>query len=331
VSVTARIQAAPGATLAQVQLTYSAGGLATNTVFTETMAAAAVTPWTGTNANNPWTVTVLGPGNTFKQTLAANHGTGNPCGLEFDKGTVSLTDSMVTTANPINAAGTSGYVEFWVATSGMIPANGWTLQTSPDNGTTWTTRLSELGGSNHVYQLYRYDLAASERVSTLKLRFQFTGYAAVAPTPAPKANLDDIKVVTVTGSPPVGVAMFDDGLHGDGLAGDGLYGASIPVLPAGTVVTYGITATDSNGGVTTTAAGLGYTVSGVTPVPLNAAVSITGTNVVVQWNAQAGLSYSVQRSTDLVTWTNLPVGPTNLWTDSGALLTAPRRFYRVMR
>lgn len=331
VFVTARIQPASGATITQVQLTYSAGGLTTNTVFTETMAAAAATPWTGTNANNLWTVTTLGPGNTFKQTTAANHGTGNPCGLEFDKGTVNLTDSMLTTANAINAAGSAGYVEFWVLTLNMISPNGWAFQLSTDNGTNWTTRLSELTGLNHVYQLYHYDLLPSERVSTLKMRFQFAGYNAVAPTPAPKANLDDIKVVTTTGSPPLTIPMYDDGLHGDNRAGDGNYGALIPVAAAGTVVTYTITATDSNGGVTTSVTAGTYTVSAVTPTNLLANVALSGSNAVLRWNSQAGLSYSVLSSDDLVTWNNLFVGQTNTWTDLGDLSSTPRRFYRVMR
>lgn len=114
------------------------------------------------------------------------------------------------TANAINAAGSAGYVEFWVFTTAMISPNGWAFQVSIDGGATWTTRLSELTGLNHAYQFYHYDLLPSERVSTLKLRFQFAGYNAVAPTPAPKADLDDIKVVTTTGSPPVTLAMFDD-------------------------------------------------------------------------------------------------------------------------
>lgn len=332
VYVTARIQPAAATTITQAQLTYSAGGLTTNTVFTETMAAAAATPWTGTNANNLWTVTALGPANTFKQTTAANHGTGNPCGLEFDKGTVNLSDSLVATANAINAAGSAGYVEFWVATAGMISPNGWAFQVSIDSGATWTTRLSELTGLNHAYQFYHYDLLPSERVSTLKLRFQFAGYNAVAPTPAPKADLDDLKVVTTTGSPPVSLAMVDDGLHGDGLAGDGIYGAQIAVLPAGTAVTYFITATDSNGGVTTSAAAGSYIVNSTTPsTNLTVTVAISGGSTTLQWNAQAGLIYSVLWSDDLLTWNNFPVGQTNTWTDVDSSGLATKRFYRVMR
>ena len=45
--------------------------------------------------------------------------------------------------------------------------------------------------------------------------------------------------------------MFDDGLHGDGAAGDGLYGVTVPARKSQTLVHYRVTATDSQGGVTT--------------------------------------------------------------------------------
>ena len=330
VFVTARLQAASGASITGAQLTYSDGSLTTGPVFTETMAATAVTPWTGTDANNPWTIN--GTGNTIKQVTAANHGTGNPCGLQFDKGTVNITDNYVTTTNNIAAAGTAGAVEFWLSASSLISPNGWTFQLSADGGATWTTRLSELTGLNHAMQLYHYDLLVTERVNTLKMRFQFVGYNAVAPTPAPKVNIDDITVITTAGNPPVAVAMLDDGLHGDGLAGDGIYGAQIPVRTAGTTITYSLSATDSNGSTTTSAAAASYTVSTVTP-PANFTATATpsGNNVTIQWPTQAGISYSVQTSEDLINWTNVPVGQVGTWTDTGALGAAPKRFYRVMR
>jgi len=154
----------------------------------------------------------------------------------------------------------------------------------------------------------------------------------VAPNPAPKAYIDEINVVTTSGNPPVTLAMLDDGLHGDGPAGDGIYGAMIPVRPAGTVVSYGITVTDSNGAVTTSTAAGTYTVNATTP-PANftATATVTGGNAVIQWPSQPGISYSVQWSDDLIHWHNIPVGLTNTWTDTAAITTYPRRFYRVMR
>jgi hypothetical protein len=120
-----------------------------------------------------------------RQLTAANHGSGNPSGLQFDKGDATLANTMAATAVNINGTGTAGHVEFWLGTTSLVSPNGWTFQTSMDGGATWTTRLSELTGSNHAMQLYHYDLTAAERVNTLRLRFQFTGYPAIAPTPAP--------------------------------------------------------------------------------------------------------------------------------------------------
>jgi hypothetical protein len=181
-------------------------------------------------------------------------------------------------------------------------------------------------------QLYHYDLLVTERVNTLKMRFQFAGYNAVAPTPAPKVSIDDIMVVTISGSPPVALTMFDDGLHGDGIAGDGIFGAEVPLRAAGTTITYSLSVTDSNGSTTTSAAVASYTVSAVTP-PENFAATLTanGNDVIIQWSTQSGISYSVQTSEDLINWNNIPVGQVGTWTDPGVIGATAKRFYRVLR
>jgi hypothetical protein len=256
----------------------------------------------------------------------------------MNRGSSNATATMVTTTNSINATGTSGYVEFWVATTNLAAGLGWNFQTSTD-GVNWTTRVYELlgsnitvlAGSNHTYASYHYNLSSTERVSTLKMRFQFIGNGTGGPT-GPSVQIDDLKVVTTTGSPPVSMPMVDDGLHGDGAAGDGVYGALIPVFPAGTALSYSLTITDSNGAsVSSTTPGV-YTVSAITP-PSSFAASATrtGSNVMLQWPSQVGISYSVQWSADLIRWTNIPVGQTNTWTDLGVMSSASKRFYRVMR
>jgi len=331
VAITARVQADAATTLSSVTLTYSDGAFATGPVFTETMAAAAVTPWTGTGATNPWTITNLSGGNAVRQLTAANHGSGNPCGLQFDKGDATLANTMAATAVNINGTGTAGHVEFWLGTTSLVSPNGWTFQTSMDGGATWTTRLSELTGSNHAMQLYHYDLTAAERVNTLRLRFQFTGYPAIAPTPAPKCSIDDITVVTTTGTPPTTITMFDDGLHGDGPAGDGVFGAILPVMPGGTHISYAVTATD-HAASTTTAPSASYSISPTAPAPnFTATAQLTGSSVLIQWPAQPGVSYSIQSSHDLQHWTNVPVGQTGTWTDVNASEPGGMRFYRVVR
>ena len=265
VTITANIVPATGTTLTNVQLTYNNGTTTPTTVFSETMASSAIANWTGTGANNPWTITFAGPPTSpFHQTAVSNHtpsGQGNQFGVELIANAPQITGSTMTTTNNINATGTSGTVTFWVASSGLTGTQGWDFQTSTD-GTTYTTRTSELTGSNHAYQQYTYTLSAGERVGTLKLRFRFAGPGA---NTTPRVYLDDVVVTVGATSTPVNVAMLDDGAHGDGSAADGVYGASIPAQTTGTTVTYTIAATDS-ASATTTSASNSYTVVAAAPV-----------------------------------------------------------------
>jgi hypothetical protein len=160
--------------------------------------------------------------------------------LEFKIGTTNLTDSTVTTTQGIDARGTSGYLEFWLWADGLSGNMGWTMQLGNASG--YSTRLSELTGANHGWQLYHYDLQPHDLVSNLFLRFQFRGGAG-----DPRIDLDALSGQVVSaGSRGVSVAMLDDGAHQDGAAGDGIYGAYIPPQTAGTVVHYYLTATDSS-------------------------------------------------------------------------------------
>jgi arylsulfatase A-like enzyme len=243
--ISAMVTPASGATIASVQLTYSAGTQVTATVFDETMSSTATGGaggWEGTGAVHPWTVTSTAGAGNVKQSTVSNHtpsGQGGTCGLEFGKGSSSATATMAQTTNAIDATGTSGYVEFWAATSNFTSGLGWNFQLSTDN-ITWNTRLSESAGTNHSHQLYRYDLAASERVATLRIRFQFVGNGTGGPT-GPKTYVDDISVVTTTGVAPVMVSMT-------GAASGGVFTSpSLPAQVSGTAVGYTIVATDSKG------------------------------------------------------------------------------------
>ena len=285
-TVRATIQAGVGNTITSAQLSYTGGGGSpvTSTVFTETMAATAsagTAGWDGSGANNSWTISNTGGAGNIKQTTAANHGIGNPSGLDMNGGSATATNTMVTTTNAINAVGTSGYVEFWLATSNLSAGLGWNFQLSTD-GVTWTTRASELTGSNHGYlTVYHYDLVASERVSTLKMRFQFVGNGAGGPT-SPSVQIDDIKVVTTSGNAPVSLTMLDDGIHNDGAAGDGVYAAQIPAQVVGTLVSYTITATD-NANATTTSGTSSYTVGQGIP-----ALTVTPTTGLISSGTSGG-------------------------------------------
>ncbi|MEO8616544.1 MAG: multicopper oxidase domain-containing protein [Luteolibacter sp.] len=272
VFVTASIAPPAGRTISQAQLTYNNGSTTPTTVFNETMAAAAVSPWTGTNANYAWTVVAPAgaggptPPNPFSQTAAANHtavGSGNQFGLEVSGGPplAAIGDGSVTATNNINATGTSGTVEFYLAATNQTATTGWRFQTSTD-GTTWTTRLSESNVNHATHVPFTYTLSAAERISTLKLRFNTAGGGGGG---TGIVRIDDVKVTVGATSTPVTVSMFDDGAHEDGAAGDGVYGVSIPAQATNTTVSYVILATDSAAASTTSASNT-YTVSAAAPV-----------------------------------------------------------------
>jgi sugar lactone lactonase YvrE/formylglycine-generating enzyme required for sulfatase activity len=228
--------------VAGVTLTYNTGtGTGQETaVFTETMRTTAVKPWTGDGCDNAWTVT----GSQYiEQRTGSNYDTGNPCGMQFKKGTANLSDAMITTTASINAESISGYVEFHIQTNALDGTDGWTFQI--DSGSGYVTRLSELSGTIHSWQLYHYDLLSSELVNGIKMRFQFRGG-----TGDERIDLDQIVVNVTSGSIPVVATMYDDGAHNDGLAGDGIYGSQIPAFPAGTTVYCYVTATDGAGSQT---------------------------------------------------------------------------------
>jgi hypothetical protein len=250
-------------------LTYSTGSgtPATTTVFTETMTVTPARPWTGTGANNAWTVT----GSYCEQRTGSNYGAGNPCGMQYKSSATlnQLTSAMVATTNVINAVGASGYVEFWLQSLTLDGTDGWTFQL--DSGSGYVTRLSELTGSSHGWQKYHYDLAAGELVSTLRMRFQFTGGGAADDD---RIDLDQITVtVTSGGASSDTVTMSDDGSHADGAAGDHVYGGQIPAMASGTTVGYYVTATDNFGFVTLDPLGApaspySYTVGQAAPPPV---------------------------------------------------------------
>ena len=302
VNVSATVTPATGTTISSVTLAYNTAAGTTTNVFTETMGTAAAGFTTAANGgtNNAWTVTFAQPqpNGPFSFTTAANHGTGNAFGLEMNRGTPNLTDNYITTTNNIDASGgNSAYVEFWFLTANLGATNGWTFQTST-NGTTFTTRTTtpvyNAGTNLSSYTMYHYDLTPSERVSTLKLRFQFAGNGPT--NPASKISLDDIKVVTV--STPTPITMTS--------TGGGTYVGTIPAQTAGTTVSYTITATDSSSG---TATGTGsYTVQTAAPV-----LAVTPSTTLAASGAAGGSTFTP--SSLAYTLTNIGTG-TMSWTAS---------------
>ncbi len=113
---------------------------------------------TGTGLANNATVSSITNATTFVMSAAPTTPgtaltlTGNGNALEFQAASASLTTAMATSP-VINAAGTSGYVDFYVQTrdlNSLSPNNQWAFQVSPDNGTTWNTRFTEDWTSNTV-------------------------------------------------------------------------------------------------------------------------------------------------------------------------------------
>lgn len=241
-AVTVSAQVTDDIGIASATLTYSIGTSipVTNTVFTETMASTAVKPWTGPGCVNAWTVTYSGT-NPFEQRSGANYGTGNTNGLEFKGGTTNLADSMVSLTGNINASGTSGFVEFYLTANSQSGTAGWTFQLNSGDG--FVTRLSELSGSNHAWQVYHYDLQSSELVTNLTMRFQFCGGLSTN-----RIDLDQITLRVVSG----GTLSSNLAMS---LGGQSVYSAQIPAQLPGTTVSYLITALDSLG--LTTVAGVG--------------------------------------------------------------------------
>ena len=220
--VTARITDASG--VAGATLTYSTGsgtGTAT-TPFTESFGSTAAKPWTGgsTGTNNAWTVT----GNYLQLATNCNYDSleSSTCGMTY-KGTGtanSLTGAMMATTNSINAAGTSGYVQFYLQESSLSGTDGWTFQVDPTGtGNGYVTCLSDstFQYNNQGWQKFDYTLTSTQLVSTLKMRFQFSGGGS---SDTGRIFLDDITVnATVGGLVTTTVTMYDDGAHGDGAAG----------------------------------------------------------------------------------------------------------------
>lgn len=331
VTVTAAISPPSGRSISTAQLTYNNGASSPTVVFNETMGTAAATNWTGTGTAHPWTIAWTGPAQSpFQQVATANHtptGQGNQFGMAITANAPAIANSTMTTTNAISAAGTSATVTFWIETVSLSGTQGWDFQTSTD-GTTYTTRLSELTGSNHAFQQYTYTLTAGERVNTLKLRFRFAGPGA---NNVPTVRLDDIVVTVGAASTPTVASMFDDGAHGDGLAGDGIYGATIPSYPVDTTVTYSVSASD-NTTASTTSASASYTVGAgaaamtVTPASTFAASGAVGgsfspssATYTITNSGTASLNWNVSKS---AAWISLDSSSGTLAPNATATVTA---------
>lgn len=231
--------------LSSVQLSYTIGGTGIPTnEFTETFASTATSnkqSWNGAGGNNPWTVTEPSGTTDVTQSTSANYGSGNVCGVQLAGGDSNPADTMISTVNGINTAGSSATIQFYLQCNNADAAESWDLQVNGGSG--WTTVYSETN-DKHTWQVYNVTLSGAELSSNMLMRFQFTGDVS-----GDAVNIDDITVNTTFGTTTV-VPMFDDGQHHDGAAADSVWGAQIPPESTGTLVSYWVIATDNTGQVT---------------------------------------------------------------------------------
>jgi arylsulfatase A-like enzyme len=150
----------PGSTVVKAvtngtQFTMSSNATATGSGLAISATLAGM-PISGTGIPNNTTISAVNSATQF--TLSSNASATNAsatltaagCGLQFSKGSALYTDNAVTTTNAIPASGLSGTLQFYTQTQNMVAGNGWTMQLSPDGGTTWNTRLSESYASTTV-------------------------------------------------------------------------------------------------------------------------------------------------------------------------------------
>ena len=58
-------------------------------------------------------------------------------------------------------------------------------------------------------------------------------------------------------------------------------------------------------------------------------VTLSGDDVTLHWNGIPGVNYTVQWSTDLLDWNDVPVGDTSVWTDVGGA-SGTEKYYRLV-
>ncbi|MBU6302827.1 MAG: sulfatase-like hydrolase/transferase [Verrucomicrobia bacterium] len=198
-------------------------------------------------------------------------GTGIPANARIGSITDNTSFTLVTGTSPGTALNATVTGSTTVAATYLSPTA--TVASVHANGTQFTLGSAAYFNTsaapvaiaattlNHDYatkadgtsQPYRYNLAGAELGANLKIRWQFAGYSATAPTRAPRCSVDDVRINRTTGAPPVTVTLYDDGTNGDTTAGDGIYTGTIPAQANGSTVNFTVSAT-GNGGTSTSGA-----------------------------------------------------------------------------
>lgn len=207
----------------------------------------------------------------------------NTAGVPANTRVTGVTTNVSFTVNnaPTGATGSYTLLANYFAANTTINSIATNTSFTVNNAAFYSGTGVTVSTVNHGFKKMHYDLQSGDLTSTMKMRFQYSGYSPVGgggnPARPPTCDIDDVIVVLTTGVAPVTVTMFDDGLHGDGAAGDGIYGVQLPSFAAGTAITYSISVTDSSNTVTTLASAGSYTVTqplSITTVsPLQGAVT----------------------------------------------------------
>ena len=140
------------------------------------------------------------------QQTSANYGSGNACGLQFNGGDSSLTDTMVTTTTASTPAGTAATVQFYLECNSASTSEGWAFQVNAGSG--WVTVVSETD-DKHSWQVYNETLTSGELSSSMPMRFEFEGNGSTD-----IVYLDDITVDTTFGTTTV-IPMVNNGQYDD--------------------------------------------------------------------------------------------------------------------
>ncbi|MDH4451910.1 MAG: sulfatase-like hydrolase/transferase [Verrucomicrobiota bacterium] len=223
-----------------------------------------------TNPPNP-TVVAVTTGTSFTTnsttiTTVPASLTASGMALEFNNGTTSFDATMAQATNAINAGtATAGNVQFYARNSDLSTGNGWTLQISPDGGTTWNTRLSEtFASSSATCTLNGTTTIACTDTSKLTVGNTIQG-AAVTIANCITSSTTNTTVVLTTNTSGLAVGMFITGANGTGIPN----GARITAIDPGVSFTLNaaVTVTNATPGITLLANYLANntTITSITP------------------------------------------------------------------
>ena len=143
-------------------------------------------------------------GRLLRSNTNSNYDTlnGSTCGMTYKGQSTAntLTGAMIANTTGINAAGSSGYVQFYLDEISLSGTDGWAFQVdSTGTGNNYVTCLSDstFKESGAGWQPYQWPLTSSQLVNGLKIRFQFSGGGS---GDNGRIWLDDVSVTITPGS-----------------------------------------------------------------------------------------------------------------------------------